>query len=36
MVDHSIEEFMSKNKNLLDAVADLVKAVLKEIFGGKK
>jgi hypothetical protein len=36
MVDHSIEEFMSKNTSWIDDLAALLKSVLKEIFGGKK
>jgi hypothetical protein len=36
MVDHSIEEFMSKNTSWFDAVGEVVKAILKELFGSKK
>jgi hypothetical protein len=36
MVDHSIEEFMSKNTSWIVDIAQLLKSVLKEILGGKK
>ncbi len=36
MIDHSLEEFMSKNTSWIDDLAMLIRSVLKEIFGGKK
>lgn len=36
MVDHSYEEFMSKNTSWIDDLAKLIKSVLEEIFGKKK